>query len=763
MKSNRCFFCKNPLMIYFSLTLILLNISLKAQTKENPYLLSKQISSSKDDSEKAKLYLRLGEYYLTKAGEEKKDLDSAAFCNKEAQKIGIKIGNKIIKGKVMLLDAKIDKESGKWDIATSKMKKMTNYFVSNKMNEQAGDAYNELSYMYNNDQENFETKIKLKENAVKFFNSSRAVEKRASVLKDLAELYSITDDPDKSIELLKQALSAYQSVKYKEVQSVYKFLSLAEVQKSNYNEALRYAHLAEKTAENVGDHSLEMSSIYNQVALVYYYLKNNETALDYWEKALVVAKKNKDNSFVRTVSGNISTLLIRQKKYDDGIAMIKEYKKLYPLNDKEFEMRENYYLFHTYLLIKQLKNAEPFYKKLVDYYGEYGEKRAGQTSLLLTYAMYHYQKRNFKAFYKNVKLTDSLSAKNGNDMLRSQNYLFWFKGDSIQGKYLDAIKHYQLYKKHSDSVFNGEKSKQINSLQVQFDTEQKDKNIQLLTQKGKLQEARIGTDNILRYVFIGSIIVLILFAALLYNRSRLKNRANKKLELKRQQIDEQNEQLKKLLSEKEWLLKEIHHRVKNNLQIVISLLNTQSAYLDNEDALMAIQNSQHRMHAMSLIHQKLYQSDNLATIDMSWYIYELINYIKECYSSEKNISFVMDIDKIFLDVAQAVPLGLILNEAVNNTIKYAFPDSRKGEVQVSFKNIEKDNYRLMISDNGVGLPDDFNIDETESLGMNLMRGLTDQLDGNFTLESKNGLKIIINFRKNTDIDSRHTDFDIVTE
>lgn len=348
-------------------------------------------------------------------------------------------------------------------------------------------------------------------------------------------------------------------------------------------------------------------------------------------------------------------------------------------------------------------------------------------------------------------------------MVRSQNYLLWFKADSTRGKYQDAITHYQLYKKHADSVSNGEKMRQINSLQVQFDTEQKDKNIQLLTQKGKLQEARISTDNILRYVFMGSIIVLILFAALLYNRSRLKNRANKNLELKRQQIDEQNEQLKKLLSEKEWLLKEIHHRVKNNLQIVISLLNTQSAYLDNEDALLAIQNSQHRMHAMSLIHQKLYQSDNLATIDMSWYIYELINYIKECYSSEKNISFVMDIEKIFLDVAQAVPLGLILNEAVNNTIKYAFPVSRKGEVQVSFKKTEKDNYRLMISDNGIGLPDDFNIDETDSLGMNLMRGLTDQLDGNFTLESKDGLKIIINFRKNTDIDSQDSDFDIVTE
>ena len=258
---------------------------------------------------------------------------------------------------------------------------------------------------------------------------------------------------------------------------------------------------------------------------------------------------------------------------------------------------------------------------------------------------------------------------------------------------------------------------------------------------------------IMRYVFIGSLLVLVLFAALLYNRSRLKTNANKNLEIKRQQIDEQNEQLKKLLAEKEWLLKEIHHRVKNNLQIVISLLNTQSAYLENQDALMAIQNSQHRMHAMSLIHQKLYQSDNVSMIDMSWYIYELIIYIKDCYASEKNISFNVETEKIFLDVAQAVPMGLIVNEAINNTVKYAFPKNTKGEVNVSFKNTGQDLYQLIISDNGIGLPKDFDIDETESLGMNLMRGLADQLDGTFSLENKNGLMIMVTFRKKTEIET----------
>jgi two-component sensor histidine kinase len=754
MKFNLCFTVKNPCKIFrFLLVLMFLSVSFNAQVKENPALLRKQIASSKDDARKTALLLKLTDYYISKPGEVKKDLDSAAILNKDALLLIGKTGNKSDKGKSMLLNARIDKERGNKNIAFSKMKQAVSYSEANKMTEQAGKGYEELSFMYDNDPKNFDVKIKLKEKALGAYKALGLKVKQADVLKDMGELYMFAENPDKSAALLKQSLSVYQSVKFQALQGLYNLLVQVEVQKANYEEALRYGILAEKTALRLHDNSLQISSIYSNIGMVYYYLRQNADAMKYWEKALFIARKNNDAGYVRTVANNISTMLIRQRKFKEAIAMIKEYKARYPIADQEFERTEDYILFSTYTILKDFKNAGIYYKKLVSYYGENAEKNNKQLSLLRGFAFYHYQTKNYDVFYKNVKLFDSLAKKAGNDMLRSENHLIWFKADSIQGKYPEAIKHYQMYKKLSDSVFNGEKSKQINSLKIEFDTEQKDKNIELLTQKAKLQEVQITNDMVMKYVFTGSILVLILFAALLYNRSRMKNKANKALELKRKQIDAQNEQLKKLLAEKEWLLKEIHHRVKNNLQIVISLLNTQSAYLDNEDALMAIQNSQHRMHAMSLIHQKLYQSDNLSTIDMSWYSYELINYIKECYSSEKNIRFTLDVDKIFLDVAQAVPMGLIINEAINNTVKYAFPGDKAGEVKVSFKNLEQNQCDLIISDDGVGLPKGFDIDETESLGMNLMRGLTDQLDGNFSLENKDGLKIIITFRKNTDIDA----------
>ncbi|WP_281310115.1 sensor histidine kinase [Flavobacterium flavigenum] len=273
-----------------------------------------------------------------------------------------------------------------------------------------------------------------------------------------------------------------------------------------------------------------------------------------------------------------------------------------------------------------------------------------------------------------------------------------------------------------------------------------------LTAEHKLQKIQTRNDAVILYVFIVSLVILVLFIILFYNCFWLKKKINEQLEIKKQEIDEQNKLNQKMFVEKEWLLKEIHHRVKNNLQIVISLLNTQSAYLDNEDALLAIQNSQHRMQAMSILHQKLYQSDNLTNIDMSWYIYELIDYIKECFEIDDQIHFILDIEKVCLDVSQAIPLGLIINESVSNAIKFAFPVDKNGEVHIELKSIGENTYKLVIADNGIGVSENFNFIEKKSLGVNLITGLSDQIDGIFEMKNDNGLIIQITFTRKTEFE-----------
>ena len=136
----------------------------------------------------------------------------------------------------------------------------------------------------------------------------------------------------------------------------------------------------------------------------------------------------------------------------------------------------------------------------------------------------------------------------------------------------------------------------------------------------------------------------------------------------------------------------------------MSLLNSQSAYIDNEPALTAIHDSQHRVHAMSLIHQKLYNSENLSAIDMSLYMRELASYLADSFNTGQRVRFEYDIGPLQMDVGQAIPLGLILNEAITNSIKYAFPNDREGVIKITLSNSSESQYLLEIADNGIGIP-----------------------------------------------------------
>jgi two-component sensor histidine kinase len=220
-----------------------------------------------------------------------------------------------------------------------------------------------------------------------------------------------------------------------------------------------------------------------------------------------------------------------------------------------------------------------------------------------------------------------------------------------------------------------------------------------------------------------------------------------KLQERYEEVMQKNQVLQQLLTEKECMLKEIHHRVKNNLQVVMSLLNSQADFLEDKAALSAIQESQHRVRAISLIHQKLYQSEGVARIPMHTYIGEVVAYLHESYCLDHTVRFELQVESIELDVAQAVPLGLIINEVITNAFKYAFPDGRPGTVRLSLRRLAKATYQLIISDNGVGLPAHYDPARSLSLGMTLLHGFSGQLDGELTITSRSGLTIDLVFQE----------------
>ncbi|MDP3565395.1 MAG: sensor histidine kinase, partial [Methanoregula sp.] len=183
---------------------------------------------------------------------------------------------------------------------------------------------------------------------------------------------------------------------------------------------------------------------------------------------------------------------------------------------------------------------------------------------------------------------------------------------------------------------------------------------------------------------------------------------------------------------------EIHHRVKNNLQIIASLLNLQSRYITDESTLAAIRESQNRVKAMALVHEKLYRAEDISHISLQEYIRFLGTGLFQFYDAKmRGIQFTLDVHDIDVDIDSAIPLGLIINELISNSLKYAFPEGRKGEVSVSVKK-EEHTLNVLYRDTGIGIPAELDWRNTPSLGLRLVNTLVDQMDGTVELDRSNG-------------------------
>jgi PAS domain S-box-containing protein len=203
---------------------------------------------------------------------------------------------------------------------------------------------------------------------------------------------------------------------------------------------------------------------------------------------------------------------------------------------------------------------------------------------------------------------------------------------------------------------------------------------------------------------------------------------------------------KESLQEKEVLLKEVHHRVKNNLQVISSIMNLQSSYIKDKYALEMLRELQNRIKSMSFIHESLYQTSAFSNIKFSEYVVTLTKNLIHSYRIYSGlIELKHDVDEIYLNLDTSIPCGLIVNELVSNALKYAFPNDRKGEVWVRLK-IDNSVVTLTISDNGVGLPENFDFKNTESLGLQLVTSLVEQINGEIFCENKIGTKFTVTFK-----------------
>lgn len=291
------------------------------------------------------------------------------------------------------------------------------------------------------------------------------------------------------------------------------------------------------------------------------------------------------------------------------------------------------------------------------------------------------------------------------------------------GKISESLRAFKTYNELNQKVFNAEADQRIAQLQTEMDVHQKESTISLQNEKLKQQEI----IQIFTLLLTGLMVFFLFFLFRVFMR-------RKKYSLL---LEKQNK-------EKEFLLKEIHHRVKNNLETISSLLALQTAQVDNEELREIMQESQNRVQSMGIIHQNLYQGENLSAIEMKNYFENLGRYIIDSFDAADRISLECNMAPFQLNVDRAIPIGLIVNEIMTNSLKYAFPHNRKGKIRINLKE-ENSHLYLSVADDGVGIDKDSQVKGT-GFGTQLVGLLTQQLDGKMTLSTQVGTEVFFEFQ-----------------
>ncbi|TAI48648.1 tetratricopeptide repeat protein [Flagellimonas allohymeniacidonis] len=351
----------------------------------------------------------------------------------------------------------------------------------------------------------------------------------------------------------------------------------------------------------------------------------------------------------------------------------------------------------------------------------------------------------------NLQLEQFRDAKKSLDIeFDNINALQDIKRNSLLAAFYDRVENYQnaaTYYKRNERIKDSLNQKQSSLIKQQLVTivanEDLENSQRLIDEQKRINElARSemkAKDERINLVFISLIFTLLGFAGLVY--AYLKSIKNQRL------IAEQKHIIENALVEKDSLLKEIHHRVKNNLQMVSSLLSLQTKNTRSKSAIEALEEGKSRVKAMALIHQKLYQNDDLSVIEMQGYIESLINSVQSVYKKGgHNISITIDAEGTELDIDRAIPFGLILNELVSNSFKYAFPENdENGKIYIHLRKNGEQGY-FEYTDNGVGLPEDTEERTHSSMGIRLMNRLVNQLQSKLNIDKAGeGVRFWFNF------------------
>lgn len=462
--------------------------------------------------------------------------------------------------------------------------------------------------------------------------------------------------------------------------------------------------------------TLKTAGFYNDMGVYFNTLKNSDSAEVYLLKArgLLTQKKYPPSRevaisfFKGLVEGNLGLSYYNRGNYKEAIPLLKT-DIYYSLKSSNFESALNSYLLmvQSALKLKKTGLARAYLDSAARIANRDVKEIAPRLKYLLTCADYY---------------------------------------DSV-GDYYNANKNYRNYLELNEKASNLENEQMLRNENVSIDVERKE--IETAERESALRELQLEEakqKSATAWLLMGILVLSGIIIFLIVNNRSTKKR-EEQLALKNEQISSQKAQIEQSLHEKEILIKEIHHRVKNNLQIITSMLSLQIGKVEDEKTENILRDAKQRISSIALTHQMLYQKENLVNISLDEYIERLVRQI-EFTMPVTNVELVTDINikKSRLNIDNAVPLGLLLNELLTNAYKHAFPEGVKGRITVSLLEDGR-HFILTVSDNGIGLPENFNSSERKTLGLELVYILADQLDSDVSVETAVGSAFTIKLQK----------------
>lgn len=584
------------------------------------------------------------------------------------------------------------------------------------------------------------------------YQSLGNTEGEINVLTNIGYLYVSDIQLKKGEDVFKETLRLEDSIGFDYTHYTTNDIAMVTTYEGRYGEPLSCTLQSVKTAETLRD-SLLLGAFYLRQSSMYDMLDDTAGEVTKWaQKAVDRFRIENGDAFLYDALAPIIHKKIMRGESAGALALIKDVAKKQAPRSISAGEKYHFLLGQCYEELKQYDSAEAhtveavhFAQKLGPLHGNvfnaFADFRLGK--LYFNMGKYHKAKKYFGQY---------LHERSGGFILlfTLQVYKLLARMDSVSGDYPGLARHLQAYINLQTSNLNTQGQRQAEELAVRYETERmeqqlqlRDQRIALLQQADQLRQSSLHQTMLVQRMTITGIVVLLVIAGLLVRQNRQRRKMNQLIEQKNDVITSKNEMLVKVLAEKEWLLKEVNHRVKNNLQTVVSLLETQGRYLENE-ALDAIVSSQHRVYAMLLLHQKICYGENTHKIEMSGYLDDIIQYLRESFDNPEGIQWHLDIEPLQVGLRQAVPIALIVNESVTNSLKHAFPAGARGVIAIRFRH-EKEQVVLSISDNGVGLKRSPEEAASESLGLGLMNGLSRELRGNIQISSDHGTTVSVRF------------------